>query len=259
MLGAASAGLAMTATRLIGAGSAESAASASIVYSSRFSNVTAPAESFDLFQIVQDFSPGAYLGWHSHDFPVFVLVVAGQATLKRGNVDHVRHAGGGLQCGPGLHTMGNDVGNQTMRRIVTLLQPPGLPVAVPGTGPFTPSVSPTSVGTARQTVASPPAAFDFAQALIELAPGASTAPYALDGANVWMVVEGEISVNGSSYVVGEKFALNPGEASALAAGASKAQVALSVLQPAGLPLPAIAAAGGTITPPSTGDGGLLRR
>jgi quercetin dioxygenase-like cupin family protein len=260
---AVAAGIAVT--RVTGDPSAEAAGSITEVYKSHFTGVATPAKSFDLVQIVQDFPTLAFLGWHSHDFPVFALIVAGQATLKRepgGNFYY--KAGSGVVCGPGLHTMGNEIGNSTMRRIVTLLNPAGVPAAVPGTGAFTPVSAPTNVQPAsRVNIPESPAVIDFAQALMSLAGGAVSSVHTAAGHEVWTVIQGEVTVDRAGQTTvskaGQAVMLTPGQKVTVAnRGTTEAQLAISMALPSGAPAGSLALAGGTssIRPPSTGDGGL---
>jgi quercetin dioxygenase-like cupin family protein len=228
--------------------------------------VQAPSPSLDLVQIIQDFPPAAHLGWHTHDFPVFVLVLAGQATVRRDGAAFYAHAGGSLGCGPGVHTMGNEVGNQSMRRLVTLLAIPGLPLTRAATGPFTPTVSPTTFATSRTTVAQTPATFDFIQVLFSIGPGVTTAPYTFAGPNVGTVVTGEVTMAAGGQTTALKAAqlvtLPPGQAATFSnGGTAEATIGMSILQPPGLALAPIAQAApaSPIRPPSTGSGGLLSR
>jgi quercetin dioxygenase-like cupin family protein len=258
-------GLGLAATRILGQAPSEAAGSITTVHQHRYRDVKVPAKSFDLVQFINDFSEGAFLGWHHHDFPVFALILAGEATLMRdpgGSISY--RVGSGVQCGPGVHTMGNRVAGTTMRRVVTLLDPPGVPTAVADTGPFKPAKGPkTPYPASRTSIAEAPAEFDFGQALLSLEPGATSAPYAPPGQSLWTIVEGEIAVESAGqsvdYKAGTFVQLKVGETVIVTnQGTVSAQVAMSMLLPIGAQVvtPVEAAPKAPISPPSTGDGGL---
>jgi quercetin dioxygenase-like cupin family protein len=152
-----------------------------------------------------------------------------------------------------------------MRRFVTLLNPPGVPLAVSGQGSFTPKKGPSSVfPTSRGTVAEAPSEFDFAQALFSLDAGATSAPYTTSGYSAWTVISGEVSVKvagkATNYSPGGFFLLTPGQDAVVSnPGAKEAQLAASIMVAPGAPISTLVAASGAspaIKPPSTGDGGL---
>ena len=260
---AATATAGLSIARILGPVPSEAAGSIATVYQDRYQGVKAPAKSFDLSQLVQDFAKDAFLGWHYHDFPVFALIVAGEATLMREGASIGYRAGQGAQCGPGLHTMGNRLGT-TMRRVVTLLIPPDAPAAVAGTGSFKPTKGPKNVQPgSRGTVAEARSEFDFGQALVDFSSGARSAPYTAPGYSLWTIVQGELAVElegeSANYAAGKFVLLEPGQKLTVAnTGSSAAQVAMSMLLPPGTPVatPVLAASRVSITPPSTGDGGL---
>jgi quercetin dioxygenase-like cupin family protein len=160
--------------------------------------------------------------------------------------------------------MGNQVAGTTMRRVVTLLNPPDVPAAVSATGSFRPTKGPRTVHPAsRSTIAEPPSEFDFGQALVKLEPGARSASYVAPGHSLWTVVQGEIAVEvagkSTAYAAGTFVQLKAGETAVVSnPGSADAEVALSMLLPPGAQVatPVQAAAKPSISPPSTGDGGL---
>jgi quercetin dioxygenase-like cupin family protein len=252
VLGGSAAIAGMTLATVLGATSAEAAGPITAVYQGRRRSVLAPAKTFDLVNMVQDFAPTAYLGWHSHDFPVFILVLDGEAAFRSGSSVMYYRTGRTIQCGPGLHTMGNDRANSTMRRFVTLLNPPGLPATVAGAGPAiaargaAPAKGPSTVHPmARGTVTEAPARFDFSQALFRLEPDAVSAPYKSSGYSAWTVITGEVAVTvggtATDYSAGGFFLLTPGQSAVVAnSGAQAADLAVSMVVESGAPLSTLA-------------------
>jgi len=243
----------------------EAASAVETLYTSRFPAIKPPAPSIDIVPMLQEFAPGAYLGWHTHDGSAFALVLNGQMTIKHDGADFVFQTGKSGICGPGAHTAGNDLSNVNMRRLLSLMVPAGGPLSASAQGSFTPVVSGRSVfPSTRTTISNPPPLFDFAQMAVAFESGATSAPVALDGPSVWLVIEGEITAEqaGSKtrYVAGQQFLLPSGQPVVLTSGAaSRSLLGASLLQPAGVALPAIqpAAPVASIRLPSTGDGGLV--
>jgi len=92
------------------------------------SQVTAPAATFDVVQIVLDFAPGVFTAIHSHSGPGQVTVFEGTLVSRRGTTDTTYPAGQGwLEAPVVAHSAGN-LSNAPGSLAVTFLHPPGVPL-----------------------------------------------------------------------------------------------------------------------------------
>ena len=118
------------------------------------SQVTAPAATFDVVQLVLDFAPGVFTAIHSHGGPGQVTVFEGTLVRRQGTTDTTYPAGQGWVETPGLvHSAGN-LSNTPGSVAVTFLHPAGVPlttvVGAPTTAPGAPNTGTGAVAERTQ-------------------------------------------------------------------------------------------------------------
>ena len=110
------------------------------------SQVTAPAASFDVVQLVLDFAPGVFTAVHRHGAPGQVTVFEGTLVRRLGTTDTAFPAGQGWLEPLGAHSAGN-LGSTPGSLAAAFLLPAGVPLTTVVTAPAPPA---TGTGTAGQ-------------------------------------------------------------------------------------------------------------
>ena len=116
------------------------------------SQVTAPAATFDVVQIVQDFAPGAAAPVHKHGGPGQITVFEGTITQREGTKQTAYPAGRGWLEAPDMLGSPANLGSVSASLAATFLHPAGVPlttvVAAPTTAPGPPNTG-TGLGAER--------------------------------------------------------------------------------------------------------------
>ncbi len=226
-------------------------------FNTRFTDVAAPAASFEIVQQVLEFAPAAAAPFHSHGGPEFVTVIEGELTFRElGKAGVSVKAGTTISFGAGTVL---DVSNATSARarmVVAFLLPAGATLTTPQPGNIAPPIAVTVLGVARTTVTAPAASFDVVQLTFDFTPGAFGAVHKHGGPGQATVFEGTITkregTQVTTYAAGQGFAeVTDAVLSVGNLGATPASMAVTFLLPAGAVLTTPVIAPG---PPATGSG-----
>jgi quercetin dioxygenase-like cupin family protein len=244
-----------------------------------FTGVTPPAQP-ELIQEVIDFAPGAATPIQTRGGDLFVTVLEGQVALRRGASDSYYTANGPtnvrtFRVARGeVHSILNVNGTIKARIFASTLLPAGTKLTTdqPGTPP--PLVAPAVAMTSKAIPTALPSQISVLQVVWEFRPGAATAPHTHHGFFLVTVVDGELGrlrlATGAEDIVraGDFFIETPDISyDAIVRNSSPAPslnvftVLTGQVPPStNVPAPGSSASspgGAAITPPRTGDAGMV--
>jgi len=233
---------------------------------SRFPVTTSPAQ-HDLVQLTLDFPSGSATALHSHSGPVYVTVLEGQITRTEGGVKTV-HAVGQTFTEQEMkpHIAANE-GNVPARVLASVVLSPGEAPTINDPNAPLPGVQPKTTFLSRTTLGTQPGEFEVTHVVVDFGPGAYLPMHTHGGAGIVTVDSGEIEFGKASgnqrLSPGGVFleVVDPHTARNMSSGNSTLLVSFLIRKGAAITTfinpPAAAPAPAVVTPPNTGDGGLL--
>lgn len=232
-------------------------------YNTRFTEVSAPASSFEIVQQVLEFAPGAAAPFHTHGGPGFVTVIEGELTFRElGKAGVLVKAGETIREVPGQFMDVSNAGPNRARIVAAFLVPAGATVTTFQPGTIAPPIPTKLLGLTRTSVTAPASSFDVVQLILDFSPGVFTAVHKHGGPGQVTVFEGAIVLRrqgtaDTTYPAGQGWLELPGLLhSAGNLGSTPASLAVTFLLPAGAPLTTVGSAGPAPAPPATGTGGM---
>ena len=248
-------------------GSGSAAPTNTVTHRATFEGVQPPARYFRLIEGISEFAPGQAGRLNSVAAPRYFSVIQGEVTVTIGSKTEVYTAGQTWSVPSGIYFEPRNDANTTARVFFTVLSLPGVtPQPVPGsTVPANPS---RILWTASTSVYVPANRIDLLQIIQEAEPGFKTSTHVMNHPHVYIVMEGE---NTLRYLDGQVETSAAGEQNVMGmgrpgtmenSGDANSQLAFSWLITPGTPPTSPvtgqpAAAAGAISPPSTGDAGLV--
>ncbi|HLG11867.1 MAG TPA: cupin domain-containing protein [Dehalococcoidia bacterium] len=229
----------------------------------KFPVTAAGSSQYDLVQAVVDLAPGASTPAHMHGGPEYVTVIAGQITLLRGGTETAYGPGQSFVVPESTFFIAANKGTANAQFLASFLLSPGGTFQINDPRAPAPAIGPKSVSY-RTTTTTLPAKFDFVQQVWDWDPGAKSPVHVMNHPHVMTMIEGENTIRYQDgrvvkVVAGQSAIMTVGQAGTMEnSGSGNNRFAITWLAGSTAPLftPAGTAAG-AISPPNTGDGGLL--
>jgi len=233
--------------------------------------VSAPPAQYEVVHLILDFAPGAWTPEHFHGGDAFVTVLEGEVTRREGDKEDAYGPGETFREAAGVHHAAGNEGTANARVMASILLSPGAPVTVNVPGKPAPAILPTSSFLSRTTFGTQPAEFNLTQVVVDFVPGAYIPWHVHGGPGIATVIQGDIIFD----TPGGEQRRGPGGIfidataphDARNVGSGNATVIVTFLIKKGAPVTTfvdapgqaarLPASTGVITPPSTGDAGLL--
>ena len=248
-----------------GAGSA--APTATVTHRATFEGVQPPARYFTLVEGISEFAPGQAARSNFVPAARYFSVIQGEVTVTIGDKTAVYAKGETWSVGGGIYFGIRNDADATARVFFTVLALPGAtPKPVPGsTVPANPS---RILWTAVTSVYVPASKIDLMQLIQDSEPGFRTPAHVMNHPHVYIVMEGENTLRYSdgaveAFAAGQQGVMEVGRPGTMENSSDvNSQLAFSWLITPGTPptSPVTGTAAtppGTISPPNTGDGGLV--
>ena len=235
-----------------------------------YGNVAIPA-SVEIVQEVIDFAPGARTPTQTRGGDLFVTLAEGEVVLRKGGSDvyySVAARNRTFRVNKGeAYSLGNPSGAVKARIYTSTVIAPGAALTTTAAGEPASPLPPVVVMTSKAASPPLPGVVTVVQVVWDFEPGAATPPHTHHGFFLVTVVDGELA---RKTVTGEKF-YKAGEAFTEASGTEEDAIirnasagrtrnfftVLATQVPPSTTLPALPSSASGITPPATGDAGLL--
>ncbi len=235
-----------------------------------YANVAIPA-SVEIVQEVIDFAPGARTPNQTRGGDLFVTVAEGEILLRKGGSDVYYSAAARnptFRVNKGeTYSLGNPNGAVKARIYTSTVIAPGTALTATAAGEPASPLPPLVVMTSKAASPPLPGAVTVVQVVWDFEPGAATPPHTHHGFFLVTVVDGELA---RKTIAGEKF-YKSGEAFTEASGIQEDAIVrnasagrtrnfftvLATQVPPSTTLPALPSSASGITPPNTGEAGLL--
>lgn len=163
-----------------------------------------PAAEFTEIQMVLDFAPGSSVGLHTHGGPGYITMLSGAMTMMMNGVKQTFSGGDSFVEYPDGRYEGGNNGDQTARLMVTYLIPKGHEVTILEDGSATNQnlpPGPTVITQASREVTNAPENFQIVHLVQQYPGGSRSVPTSYGGEVMMTVVDGELSVAGSSAIM----------------------------------------------------------
>ncbi len=243
-------------------GQASAADPIRVPFESKFSVTGASPTQYDLVQAVVDLAPGASTPVHMHGGPEYVTVLEGQVTVRTGGVETVYGPGQTFVMAQSIFMSYSNKGSVKAQFLASFLLSPGATFQINDPNSPAPTLGPKSVSS-RTTTTSLPAKFDLVQQIWDWDPGANSGLHVMNHPHLFTMIEGENTIRYQDggvqkYTAGQQAVMTAGRAGTMEnSGSGNNRFAITWLVGSSSPLFSPVATAGAITPPNTGDGGLL--
>ena len=254
--------LLMLAIAAVPTGQARGADPIRVPVESKFPVTGASSGQYDLVQAVVDLAPGASTPVHMHGGPEYVTVLEGQITVRRGGAETVYSAGQTFVMPQETFMSYSNKGSVKAQFLASFLLSPGATFQINDPNSPPPSLGPKSVSS-RTTTTSLPAKFDLVQQIWDWDPGANSGLHVMNHPHLFTMIEGENTIRYQDggvqkYTAGQQAVMTVGRAGTMEnSGTTNNRFAITWLVGSSSPLFSPVTTAGAITPPSTGDGGLV--